>query len=84
MNLCNRLREISKEHTLNKELTLRVVCNEKTYFTGTNELIGQYDGYIQALDNEPKIAQLDLKIPQYPSGIVALLETDVKSIEVVE
>lgn len=84
MNLCNRLQEIEKKYTLNKELTLKVVCDGNTYFTGTNELIGQYAGYTQALDNEPEIAQLELKIPQYPSGIVALLETEIKSIEVIE
>lgn len=84
MNLCNRLREITEKYTLDKNLTLKVVCNGNTYFTGTNELIGQYDGYIQALDNEPEIAQLELRIPQYSSGIVALLETEIKSIEVIE
>lgn len=83
MNLCNRLREISKKYTLDKNLTLRVICVEDTYFTGTKELIGKYDGYIQALDNEPEIAQLELKIPQYTNGIVALLETEIKSIDVV-
>lgn len=83
MDLCNRLREIAEKYTLDKNLTIRVICVEVTYFTGTKELIGKYDGYIQALDNEPEIAQLELKIPQYANGIVSLLETEIKSIDVI-
>lgn len=40
--------------------------------------------YIQALDNEPETVQLDLEIPQYPSSIIDLLATEIKSIEVTE
>lgn len=84
MNLCDKLKEIAEKHTLDNNLTFKVICKKNTYFTNTNELIGQFSGYTQALDNEPEIAQLELKIPQYKSGIVAVLETEIESIEVVE
>ena len=55
----------------------------KLHILPAQKNLGKYDGYIQALDNEPEIAQLELKIPQYANGIVSLLETEIKSIDVI-
>lgn len=84
MNLCEELKKISKTHTIDGNLKLKITVDKPTYFTGTNEVIGNFVCYTQAIDNTPEIAQIDLKIPQYPSGYVVLLETEIKSIEVLE
>lgn len=84
MVLRDRLREISKEHKLDKNLKLKVTCFTKSAFTGTNVTIGQYAGYVQAIDNTPEIAELDLITPEYPTGITVIMEPDIEKIEVVE
>lgn len=78
MNLYGRLNEIEKEHELNKDLKLRV------HFIDGHSFDGYFDGYTDALDNEPEITQLEMRrLNNYP-GAVCMLETEIKSIEVIE
>ncbi len=78
MKLYERLNEIEKNYPLNKDLKLQIVCNDGAV------LIGYFDGYTDALDNEPEITQIEVRrFKDYP-GTVSVFETDIKSIEVVE
>lgn len=78
MNLYEKLNEIEKEHELTKNLKLRVLLKNG------HSCIGFFDGYTDALDNEPEITQLEMrKFKNYP-GTVSFFETEIKSIEVVE
>lgn len=83
MNLCRELRKISDKQELNEKLKLRVTCNEKSLFTNSKVVIGNYAGYTQAVDNVPEIAQIELSIPEYKKGFVTILETEIEKIEVI-
>ena len=78
MNLYNRLNEIENEYSLNKELRLKVICMDG------DEVEGFYDGYTDALNNEPEITQLELRRNANYPGIVCILETNIRSIKVLK
>ncbi|MBQ3124158.1 MAG: hypothetical protein IJC09_01885 [Clostridia bacterium] len=78
MNLYSRLNEIEKKYQLNRELKLRVICVDG------DVIEGYFDGYTDALNNEPEITQLELRCNFDYSGIVCIFETKITSIEVVE
>ena len=78
MNLYDRLNEIEHSHELNKGLKLRIRCTDGDIFEG------YFDGYTDALNNEPEITQLEMRqFNNYPST-VSFYETEIKSIEVIE
>lgn len=77
MNLYDKLNEIEQKHELNKNLRLKIYCIDGGVFEG------YFDGYTDALDNEPKITQLELRRLNNYSGVVCILETETKSIEVI-
>lgn len=78
MKLYDRLNEIEKEHELTKDLKLRVKCTDGHSFDG------YFDGYTDALDNEPEITQLELRRFQDYPGTVSVFETEIESVEVIE
>lgn len=78
MKLYDRLNEIEKEHELTKDLRLRVKC------TDGDTVVGYFDGYTDALDNEPEITQLELRRFKDYQGTVSIFETEIESIEVIE
>ena len=78
MKLYDKLNEIEKTHKLNKKLKLRI------YFKDEEPLEGYYDGYTDALDNEPEITQLELRLFYDYPGTVSMYETEIEDIEVVE
>lgn len=78
MNLYNKLNEIEQSYELNKDLKLKIYCTDGDIFEG------YFDGYTDALDNEPEITQLEMRrFYNYP-GTVSFYETEIKSIEVIE
>ena len=78
MNLYNKLNEIEKKHKLNKDLKLRIQCIDGVVTEGF------FDGYTDALNNEPEITQLEIrKFKNYP-GTVSFFETEIESVEVVK
>ncbi len=77
MNLYSRLDEIEEKNELNKELKLRVTCIDG------DVIEGYFDGYTDAVNNEPEITQLELRRSiDYP-GITCIFETEIKSIDVI-
>ena len=74
MNLVNKLREISKKYKLNENLNLKLVGNDGEVFEGP------YSGFTQALDNEPEIASIEIKMNGH---ILSLDENEIRSIEVI-
>ncbi len=78
MKLYGRLNKIEMKHELNKDLKLRIRCMDGDIFEG------YFDGYTDALNNEPEITQLEMRrFNNYP-GTVSFFETEIKSIEVIE
>ena len=78
MKLYGRLNKIEMKHELNKDLKLRIRCMDGDIFEG------YFDGYTDALNNEPEITQLEMRrFINYP-GTVSFFETEIKSIEVIE
>ena len=69
MNLWEELKKIKD---LSGKTKLKVVLLDGT------QLIGQYEGYTSALDNDPAIASLDLNTDD---GIYELYENEIKTIE---
>ena len=80
MNLYDKLREIKKTHKLSTGLKLRVHFKEKN----RKPCEGYYDGYTDALDNEPEITQLEMRLFYDYPGTVSMYETEIEDIEVVE
>lgn len=78
MNLYDRLNEIEDSYKLNKDLKLKILCTDGVVFKG------YFDGYTDALDNYPKITQIELRLFKYYGGTVSIFETGIKSIEVLE
>lgn len=73
-NLVEELRKIMKKHKLNSELNLKVVTVDGKVF------IGPYNGFTQALDNEPEIASICIARTGYG---IEIYENEIKSIEVI-
>lgn len=78
MNLYERLNEIEKKNKLNKNLKLRIKCVDNAIIEG------YFDGYTDALDNDPEITQLEISGYLNYTGITSILETEIESIEVIE
>ncbi len=77
MNLYKRLNEIEEKYFLTKELKLRVRCNSGMVVEG------YYDGYTDALNNEPEITQLEIRRSNKYPGTTSFFETEIESIEVI-
>lgn len=74
LNLVEELKKIAKNNKLNNNLKLKVICtNDKT-------IQGIYNGYTQALDNDPEIASISVKTNEFS---YELNEDEIKSIEVI-
>lgn len=74
MNLVNELRNISKTVSLDKNLMLRIIGIDGTIIEGL------YEGFTQALDNEPEIASISIQGNGY---IISIDEDEIKSIEII-
>lgn len=73
-NLVETLRDIMKTHKLNNNLKLKIKTIDGNIVTGP------YEGFTQALDNEPEIASIEIKKEGYS---LELYENEIKSIEVI-
>ncbi|MDM0453917.1 hypothetical protein QTH16_04630 [Clostridium perfringens] len=73
-NLVETLRNIMKTHKLDNSLKLKIKTIDG------NIIIGPYEGFTQALDNEPEIASIEIKKEGYN---IELYENEIKSIETV-
>jgi small nuclear ribonucleoprotein (snRNP)-like protein len=51
--------------------------------TGNNEYIGKAVGYVQAIDNEPEIAEISIE-NEIDNKNYSLFETEILKIEIVE
>ena len=67
-----------RNEKLNKHLKLRVYC------TDGDIVEGYFDGYTDALNNEPEITQLEMRRFKTDREIVCILENEIKSIKVIE
>lgn len=74
MNLVEELRKVMKTKELNNKLILKITCVDGQIIQGP------YDGYTQALDNEPEIASIYIKKDGYS---IELYENEIKSIEAI-
>jgi hypothetical protein len=68
----NLWEELKKIENLSGETKLKVLLLDGT------QLIGQYEGYTSALDNDPAIASIDLNADD---GTYELYEDEIKTIE---
>ncbi|MCH3972103.1 MAG: hypothetical protein LKE53_04940 [Oscillospiraceae bacterium] len=75
MNLYNALHNIKKQHGLHEKTVLKIVCTDGQILRGT------YCNYVQALDNEPEIAEVDIRDLR-TTGLIGILETEIDSISV--
>lgn len=78
MNLCQRLKEINREYSLNKDTKLKVICIDGEVVTGF------YDGYVSASDNEYEIPEIDIISDKYKTGITTIFENEIENIEVIK
>lgn len=76
VNLVEELRSIKKMYKLNKDLILKVVSVDG------DTIIGPYERFTQALDNEPEIASIDIGSGNTGWGY-EIYENEIKSIEVI-
>lgn len=77
MNLYERLNEIERKVPLTKELKLCV------RLVSGNSVEGYYDGYTDALNNEPEITQLEIRRFRNATGTTSFYETEIDSIEII-
>ena len=76
VNLVEELRGIAKRYKLNEDLILKIVSIDG------ERVIGPYEGFTQALDNEPEIASIDIGSGNTGWGY-EIYENEIKSIEVI-
>ena len=74
IDLVKELRTINSKYNLNENLKLKIITNDDKVFKAP------FYGCTQALDNEPEIASIELKMDGY---ILSLYENEIKSIEVI-
>ena len=74
LNLVEELREISKTKKLNNTLKLKIICSNSKVIEGT------YNGYTQAIDNDPEVASIGIKTDEFS---YELNEDEIESIEVI-
>lgn len=74
IDLVKELRKINLKHKIDENIKLKIIDNEGKVFKAP------FYGCTQALDNEPEIASIELKMDGY---ILSLYENEIKSIEVI-
>lgn len=75
MNLIKELKSIHSRGALGPEAKLKILC------TNGKELIGSFESFNSAEDNEPEVAQLDIRDKN--GFLIGLLETEIEKIETV-
>lgn len=73
MNLINELKKIEG---LNEKTKLKINCYNNVIIEG------KYYGFTSAMDNEPEEAELDI-ISSENGGLIGVLESEIKTIEVI-
>ena len=76
MNLLEELKKLNNLNKLNNNTVLKITCLDNQVCKGT------YYGYTSALDNEPEIAEIEIRDLETGS-IICILENEIKSIEVI-
>lgn len=76
MNLLEELKNLNNLNKLNNNTVLKITCLDSQVCKGT------YYGYTSALDNEPEIAEIEIRDLETGS-IICILENEIKSIDVI-
>lgn len=75
MNLTKELKSFNSRRKLGPETRLKVLC------TNGKEFLGSFEAFTAAENNEPEVAQLDIR--DNNGFLLGLLETEIEAIKVI-